>query len=384
MTKYIQNQKKLIVIVFNSAISSGCDYALQTIQIVSGQHTVIGFCLGELVTWKNLWKRKVIHTHNGVIIIRPFFIIPGQRISNIRNVNIFLNAAVIRLFLHLIYKAKEKILWFFEPFNMPSILRVFSSYETVYDCVDYFSGFSGYARLSEEAIIQKVDHVFANSNILASLLKKKRKDITVVPLGFNEDLFRKYERYVATQNKKPVVGYIGGISNRLDFYLLSDLALALPEVIFWLVGPIEKDVYGTKDNLMRIFNTLLRFPNMKWTDAIPKKDVPKTISAFDIAMIPYDVSQDFNRYSYPMKLFEYFYMGKPVISTPIEELKRFPKFVNIGNTAQEWENYIRTILSKFWPKEYQKEQRKLAVVNSWEKKNEKIINIINSIDVKKK
>jgi len=69
-----------------------------------------------------------------------------------------------------------------------------------------------------------------------------------------------------------------------------------------------------------------------------------------------------------MKLFEYFYMGKPVISTPIEELKRFPKFVKTGDTAEEWEHNIKELLSKPWPRRFQKEQRRLATQNSWEKK----------------
>ena len=36
-------------------------------------------------------------------------------------------------------------------------------------------------------------------------------------------------------------------------------------------------------------------------------------------------------------------MGKPVVSTPIEELKAFPTFVKIGNTAEEWEKHIKTL-----------------------------------------
>ena len=76
-----------------------------------------------------------------------------------------------------------------------------------------------------------------------------------------------------------------------------------------------------------------------------------------------------------MKLFEYFYLGKPVISTPIEELKRFPKFVKIGKTAKEWEKHIKFLLSKPWP--YQKEQKKLAKENSWKSKIEVISKIID-------
>ena len=81
-----------------------------------------------------------------------------------------------------------------------------------------------------------------------------------------------------------------------------------------------------------------------------------------------------------MKLFEYFFLGKPVVSTPIEELKRFPKFVKIGNTNEEWEKHIKNLLSKPWPKENQKQQRKLSEENSWRKKVAKITNVMQEVD----
>jgi hypothetical protein len=113
--------------------------------------------------------------------------------------------------------------------------------------------------------------------------------------------------------------------------------------------------------------------------------IPKTYSRavikeilgnFELGIIPYDIRFDFNRYCYPMKLFEYFYMGLPVISTPIEELKRFPKIVKIGNTTKKWEAHLKSILSTPWPEKYQKEQKRLALENSWEKKVSNILQII--------
>ena len=73
-----------------------------------------------------------------------------------------------------------------------------------------------------------------------------------------------------------------------------------------------------------------------------------------------------------MKLFEYFHMGVPVVSTPIEELARFPKYVKIGLTANEWGKHIKEILTKPWPKKYKYDQRRLAVKNSWKNKIDEI------------
>jgi hypothetical protein len=78
-----------------------------------------------------------------------------------------------------------------------------------------------------------------------------------------------------------------------------------------------------------------------------------------------------------MKTLEYFFYGKPVVSTPIEELKQFPKFVRIGKTTVEWERNIRELLSKPWPINFQKEERKIAKVNSWDKKLSEITRLIH-------
>jgi glycosyltransferase involved in cell wall biosynthesis len=69
-----------------------------------------------------------------------------------------------------------------------------------------------------------------------------------------------------------------------------------------------------------------------------------------------------------MKLFEYFAMGKPVISTPIEELKQFPNLVFIGDTPKSWQQHIDQILSRPWPKNLQFQQKVLARKNSWHNK----------------
>jgi len=69
-------------------------------------------------------------------------------------------------------------------------------------------------------------------------------------------------------------------------------------------------------------------------------------------------------------------MGKPVVSTNIEELKRFPKFVKIGKNAEEWDKIIKKLLKKPWPKRHRNEQRKIAIENSWENKISAILKFI--------
>jgi hypothetical protein len=177
---------------------------------------------------------------------------------------------------------------------------------------------------------------------------------------------------------KPIIGYIGGMNYRLDFGLLDHLAARNPHFRFVLVGPIqENDSYHFRTIVQPQLTALFRHPNVMHIPYIAKDQIPGMIKQFNVAMIPYDVKLDFNKYCYPMKLFEYFYMGKPVLATPIEELKRFPKYVKIGSTAKEWEKNIQEILFKPWPTSYQKEQKRLAITNSWEEKINVVLSYIS-------
>ena len=108
-----------------------------------------------------------------------------------------------------------------------------------------------------------------------------------------------------------------------------------------------------------------------------QKDIPSIIDSFDIGIIPYDTNIDFNKYCYPMKTFEYFYLGKPIVSTPIKELERFPLFIKTGQSVQTWEENIQNILAKPWPKKHQRQQRQLAIDNSWSNKIEAMSQIID-------
>src|SRR5690606_22425925 len=112
------------------------------------------------------------------------------------------------------------------------------------------------------------------------------------------------------------IGFVGGISSRIDFPLVEALVKNNPQWNFAFWGPIQTS------EARRRMDRLRRRPNFTHGETQHKDAVPAIISHFDVATIPYDSSQSFNRYCYPMKLFEYFYMGKPILSTPIEELSR--------------------------------------------------------------
>ena len=129
---------------------------------------------------------------------------------------------------------------------------------------------------------------------------------------------------------RPRLGYVGPAQNRLNRVILDDVLSANPEWQFIHFGP-EK---------------CLARPNvhaLPWCDQETLKTV---ISHLDVGLMPYDCSSSKNFHCMPLKLFDYFSVGLPVVSTPIANLLEFSETVYFGSTAEEMCAAIRLALKE--------------------------------------
>lgn len=377
----------LVIILYDHPWEHTSDYASQTSEYLRKQNLVVGLLLKDARSIKEVFFGRqhgwfVKKQQTNCYFIKPLFVIPFRRFQTIVRINMFLNIMLIRFLLQctmFLRKTTKKYIWIYNPEHY-FIMKLFGpTFVSIYDCVDYH-GASETAQ-KEKDLVCSSDWVFVNSHTLLSVHKKIRNDVHLVPLGFDLHSFSETRSRPTIQlpPDKPIVGYIGGINSRLDYHLLLDLIKRNKQYNFIFIGPIQKheshNVFETR--IKPKIDSLFSFPNVYHFPYVSKDMIPGVISQFDICSIPYNERFGFNKYCYPMKLFEYFYMGKPVISTPIDELKRFPTYVKIGKTATEWEKNIQGILSKPWPMSYQKEQKTLAVENSWDRKFSQMLKFID-------
>jgi len=213
------------------------------------------------------------------------------------------------------------------------------SFTLIYDIIDFYSSqnrdINRNLKKSKKAMLKKAQVTVGISfSLKNAYMKIYKREISVVPQGFRIQDFRKQTATsIKLKRSKCILGFVGVINERLDADLIYKLATKNRNWQFVFVGPKGHDPnISAKPNLLSM-ERVLRLPNVVWLKGQSKVTMPAIIGKFTIGMIPYRINFEFNRLSYPMKLFEYFYMGKPVVSTPIEELKNLASVLNLDLQA---------------------------------------------------
>lgn len=103
---------------------------------------------------------------------------------------------------------------------------------------------------------------------------------------------------------KPVVGYFGAIAPWLWYHLINQVSATSPEYDFVFIGP----------DLGFGLSHLNFSSNVHYLGAVNHQELPYYASRFDVAFIPFAPGPVAATTS-PLKLFEYFALEKPVVTT---------------------------------------------------------------------
>jgi tetratricopeptide (TPR) repeat protein len=172
------------------------------------------------------------------------------------------------------------------------------------------------------------DMAFANCRPVSEWLEAEGLRNFVVPNGM--DIRRdveKWERPAGLQHlKRPIVGYAGNLSHRIDWDLLDAVAEARPDWSFVIIG--EPPVKGP-------YRQIVSKPNVHPLGTIPYETALRHIAHFDVAMIPHAhsaLSENMN----PLKLYVYRGLGIPVVSSAVANLDDLAGDIRIAETADQF------------------------------------------------
>ncbi len=217
---------------------------------------------------------------------------------------------------------------------------------SVYDCNDNHLAFPGtppWARGYFEKLVRGVDRVVISQPLLREDIEPLRRDgLVEIGNGVDFALFdsawrepRRPARVAALP--APRLGYAGALAEWIDFELLEGVAAAFPAASLVLVGP---DV-GAGAALQR----LAARDNVHWLGPVPHAELPQHVAAMDVCLIPFRATP-LTRGVNPNKLYEYFALGKPVVSTDFSPyIHLFAPLLHVARDAEALLQGIRDCLA---------------------------------------
>jgi glycosyltransferase involved in cell wall biosynthesis len=193
------------------------------------------------------------------------------------------------------------------------------------------------ARYTQDRMLELADTVTVASSVLSEQISRSTftlpngADLQLLD-GLGTSAWRR-------KHPEPCVGFVGAFEYWVDFELVLRVARRMKKINFLLVGggrqfPVIEQ--AVKQHKLR--NVFLTGPK-------PYEEAMSLTAAMDIGLIPFtrDAVSDG---SSPLKLFEYAALRRPVISTPITEVKRLgADWVTFGYDAADFADAIEELLN---------------------------------------
>jgi glycosyltransferase involved in cell wall biosynthesis len=259
------------------------------------------------------------------------------------------------------------LLWTF-PYNFH--LRAHHPRETpvVYDWIDDLSVFP-----QDRALLDRNhEDGLAQATVVASVARtlhgdarRRRPDAVYLPNAVDFDHFAGDAALTPPADEavagvlasgRRIVGYYGALARWFDYALLDDVSRLRPDWTILLIGP---DLDGTLAG-----QPVLTRPNVTWIGPRPYAVLPRYLQLFDVAMIPFAINA-ITLATSPLKLFEYFAAGKPVVTTPMPECMAFPE-VRIAATPREFSDALDAARRDGGDPEMRARLRARGRANSWD------------------
>lgn len=178
----------------------------------------------------------------------------------------------------------------------------------------------------ETFFIKKADIVAVTSDYLYEQKRKIREDIHMVPEGVNFKLYQTANTGFFKGAVKRAC-YFGGVNRqRINIDLVNALGRSGVEV--WIIGPV-------RDSLPKLDG------NIKLIPTVEHEKLPELLAGCDCLILPYNINE-FTDGIMPAKVFECFATGKPIISTPIKNLKKFSDIIALAGSEGDFVDAVKS------------------------------------------
>ena len=261
-------------------------------------------------------------------------------------------------------------------FDFPSIADRFKPDMVVSDVIDDQRKWPCQPRYREmlhrnyEEILARTHLTFANCRSVFDDMQEYTDNIHLLPNAaeFLEDEAQSWKKPAELRRiKGPVIGYAGNLDiTRIDIDLLTSVASKRPDWTLVFIGSMHKS---------REIRKLDKFSNVRFLGVRVYDDAIHYIRHFDVAMIPH-LDSELTRSMNPLKLYVYFSLHVPVVSTHIANIGDFREFVQVGRTPEEFIERIDHCLNNNPVAGNVERIRNLLEANSWNERVTRILTLV--------
>lgn len=287
-----------------------------------------------------------------------------------------INNVILKLqFRWKLYSVKPDILWLTMPWQLPLLPRK-AHYKIIYDCMDDYAAIT--SRPSERNILihqenqllARADIIFASSAHLQKKLRERCADEKTVYLlrnGCNAkwiSSFPEEQEHSSVQTKMLKLGYIGTIGRWFDFPLLLNSLAVANNVEYHLYGPVENGV------------DIPKHKRIIYHGVIEHDQLYQHTKEMHVLMMPFIVN-DIVQSVDPVKLYEYIWMNKPILSVYYPEIERFGEFVLFYSTLDEFLFQLEQLRRHQSVKYSRQQGQTFLKENNWDARAAYVYTVIN-------
>lgn len=256
---------------------------------------------------------------------------------------------------------------------MRELVKAANPRALVYYAIDEMSAYGGtptdeipQIRSAEETIARQADLVLAISPRLQAKFEQLNIRAQLLPSGADTEHFsparlkRISTHPLVEKIRRPCLGVIGQIDERIDQEMLVEMAHARKDWNFILAGRVKQGVDVRR---------LAEEENIYLTGYLGYKSLPRVLKHFDVCLLPYKLNELTNSCS-PLKVYEYLASGKPVVSAPLDGLGDCREVVAVAHGTNE---FIAAAEEAMRLRKKGEQQRlRVAEENSWESRVDKL------------
>ncbi len=234
-------------------------------------------------------------------------------------------------------------LWTFLP-TVADYVGTLGEDAAIYYCVDEWSMFGYLDRAqtvaNEQALLDKVDAVFAINEALATAKRARNPRTFLAPHGVDHAQFaRALDPALPLPADLaalpgPRIGFYGTLRDWVDLELLAYVAKARPHWSIALVGQALDDL-----------GPIAGIPNIHLLGQRKHAELPAYCKGFDVGLIPYRLDERM-QFVNPLKLREYLSAGVPVVSTAVPEVLRYAHLAHVARDPASFLAAIETALGE--------------------------------------